>query len=200
MTSTYVVTGAASGIGAATAALLREQGHRVFTIDRATLDGPDHVEADLSTSVGRAAAVDRVPAIDMWRTKRALRERLVVDARRRLLRSRTKRGATKAELGWIDGALDPDVLTIGFARRAASYKRLTLMLRDPDRLPPSLHAQHDLRAVCSGVPEAGKIRQDSLPLARTCTIRHPVISPPAGSPAAMPRRSGRWRSRAICRP
>ena len=39
-----------------------------------------------------------------------------------------------AELGWIDGVLDPDVLTIGFARRVPSYKRLTLMLRDPDRL------------------------------------------------------------------
>jgi starch phosphorylase len=81
-----------------------------------------------------AEAVDRVPAIDMWRTKRALRERLVADARRRMLRSWEKRGAAKAELGWIDSALDPDVLTIGFARRAASYKRLTLMLRDPERL------------------------------------------------------------------
>ncbi|GAA3805789.1 glycosyltransferase family 1 protein [Nocardioides panacisoli] len=81
-----------------------------------------------------AAGVDRVPSVDMWRTKRALRERLVADARRRMLRSWEKRGAAKAELGWIDTALDPDVLTIGFARRAASYKRLTLMLRDPERL------------------------------------------------------------------
>ena len=38
------------------------------------------------------------------------------------------------ELGWIDSVLDPDVLTIGFARRVPSYKRLTLMLRDPERL------------------------------------------------------------------
>ena len=63
MTSTYVVTGAASGIGAATAALLREQGHRVITIDRTALDEPDHVEADLSSSVGRALAVDRVRSL-----------------------------------------------------------------------------------------------------------------------------------------
>lgn len=81
-----------------------------------------------------AAAVDRVPAIDMWRTKFALRERLVTDARRRLQKSWEKRGSSRAELGWIDDALDPGVLTIGFARRAASYKRLTLMLRDPERL------------------------------------------------------------------
>jgi starch phosphorylase len=40
----------------------------------------------------------------------------------------------RAELGWVDAAFDPDVLTIGFARRVPSYKRLTLMLRDPERL------------------------------------------------------------------
>ncbi|HYZ97158.1 MAG TPA: alpha-glucan family phosphorylase, partial [Acidimicrobiales bacterium] len=45
-----------------------------------------------------------------------------------------KRGAAAAELSWIDQALDPDVLTIGFARRVPSYKRLTLMLSDPERL------------------------------------------------------------------
>ncbi|MFP5394445.1 MAG: hypothetical protein ACLGI6_23495, partial [Gammaproteobacteria bacterium] len=38
-----------------------------------------------------------------------------------------------AELGWIDGALDPDVLTIGFARRLATYKRLNLLLQDAER-------------------------------------------------------------------
>ena len=44
------------------------------------------------------------------------------------------RGAPEAELGWIASAFDPNVLTIGFARRVPTYKRLTLMLRDPDRL------------------------------------------------------------------
>ena len=78
------------------------------------------------------AAVDKVPGPDIWAVKRQLRERLVVDARKRLLKSWQQRGVAKAELGWIDSALDPDVLTIGFARRAASYKRLTLMMRDPD--------------------------------------------------------------------
>lgn len=53
MTRTYVVTGAASGIGAATTALLREQGNRVVTVDQRDAD----VVADLSTPDGRAAAV-----------------------------------------------------------------------------------------------------------------------------------------------
>lgn len=56
---TYVVTGAASGIGAATTALLQEQGHRVVGVDRA----PTDVIADLSTPSGRAEAVGQVEAL-----------------------------------------------------------------------------------------------------------------------------------------
>ena len=100
-------------------------------IELATSQGAD-AESDDTESFW--AAVDKVSGAEIWATKRALRERLVVDARKRLARSCEKRGAAKAELGWIETALDPDVLTIGFARRAASYKRLTLMLRDPARL------------------------------------------------------------------
>jgi starch phosphorylase len=69
-----------------------------------------------------------------WAVKRALRQRLVDNARDRLRASWINRGASPAELDWIDGVLDPDVLTIGFARRVPSYKRLTLMLSDPERL------------------------------------------------------------------
>jgi NAD(P)-dependent dehydrogenase (short-subunit alcohol dehydrogenase family) len=53
---TYVVTGAESGIGAATASLLREQGHRVIRVDRS----PSDVTADLSTPEGREDVVRRV--------------------------------------------------------------------------------------------------------------------------------------------
>jgi NAD(P)-dependent dehydrogenase (short-subunit alcohol dehydrogenase family) len=56
---TYVVSGAASGIGSATAAMLRDQGHRVVTVDLRDAD----VVADLSTADGRAAAVSGVQAL-----------------------------------------------------------------------------------------------------------------------------------------
>ena len=71
---------------------------------------------------------------ELWTVKTAMRERLVKNARERLRQSWVKRGASPAELDWIDNALDPNVLTIGFARRVPSYKRLTLMLSDPIRL------------------------------------------------------------------
>lgn len=56
---TYVVTGSASGIGAATAKLLTEKGHRVIGVDRAGAD----VTADLSTRPGRVAAVEQITAL-----------------------------------------------------------------------------------------------------------------------------------------
>ena len=63
-----------------------------------------------------------------------LRARLVAETRRRLRASWRQRGASDAELTWIDDVLDENVLTIGFARRVPSYKRLTLMLNDPAQL------------------------------------------------------------------
>jgi glycogen phosphorylase len=79
----------------------------------------------------RAAAA---PAEAIWRTRNHLRARLVTETRRRLRTSWRQRGASEAELTWIDDVLDTDVLTIGFARRVPSYKRLTLMLNDPEQL------------------------------------------------------------------
>ena len=79
----------------------------------------------------RAAAA---PAEAIWHTRNRLRARLVSETRRRLRTSWRQRGASEAELTWIDDVLDADVLTIGFARRVPSYKRLTLMLNDPEQL------------------------------------------------------------------
>ncbi len=78
--------------------------------------------------------VAALPAELIWATRRALRARLVEQTRTRLRASWRQRGASDAELTWIDDVLDEDTLTIGFARRVPSYKRLTLMLHDAQRL------------------------------------------------------------------
>ncbi len=124
--------------------------------------------------------VDRIPSADLWSTKRDLRARLVQDARGRLRKSCLKRGAAPAELGWIDTALDPDVLTIGFARRAASYKRLTLMLSDPERLKKLLlHPERPIQLVMAGkahpADDGGKkLIQAIVQLADDPEVRHRV--------------------------
>jgi starch phosphorylase len=86
--------------------------------------------SDLGDSQSAAAA----DAEQLWEIRRRLRARLVTETRRRLRDSWQQRGASGAELTWIDDVLDENVLTIGFARRVPSYKRLTLMLNDPQRL------------------------------------------------------------------
>jgi glycogen phosphorylase len=70
----------------------------------------------------------------LWDVRAALRGRLVDEVRRRLRASWLGRGASDAELGWVEDVLDPTVLTVGFARRVPSYKRLTLILSDRERL------------------------------------------------------------------
>ncbi len=77
---------------------------------------------------------DLVDSQRLWTLRGLLRQRLVEMARTAVRTSWLQRGRTEAELGWTDSILDPDVLTIGFARRVSTYKRLTLMLRDADRL------------------------------------------------------------------
>ncbi len=127
------------------------------------------------------AVVDKVPGDQVWATKRVLREKLVHDARKRLRRSWEKRGAATAELAWIDNALDPDVLTIGFARRAASYKRLTLMMRDPERLKSLLlHPERPIQLVIAGkahpADDGGKkLIQDIVRLSDDPEIRHRIV-------------------------
>jgi starch phosphorylase len=79
-------------------------------------------------------AISKVPDDAVWSTRRLLRTRLVAEVRRRVRDSWLQRGASEAGLAWVDGVFDPDVLTIGFARRVPSYKRLTLMLSDRERL------------------------------------------------------------------
>ena len=89
--------------------------------------------ASIDDAVGWEA-IAATPDDQLWAIKRGLRQQLVDMTRSRLRESWLNRGASDAELGWIDSVLDADVLTIGFARRVPSYKRLTLMLRDPERL------------------------------------------------------------------
>ncbi|MCM0621901.1 alpha-glucan family phosphorylase [Nocardioides bruguierae] len=126
-------------------------------------------------------AVEEVPDAELWSVKRAQRERLVSEVRRRLRASWLQRGATPAELGWTEEVLDPDVLTIGFARRAASYKRLTLMMRDPARLTRLLlDPERPVQLVIAGkahpADDGGKrLIQQIVQLSDDPELRHRIV-------------------------
>ncbi|MFN7020307.1 MAG: alpha-glucan family phosphorylase [Phycisphaerales bacterium] len=71
------------------------------------------------------AGVDRIPDNDLWQARQNSRAEFV-----RACEARARAGLT----GGCAATLDPDLLTIGFARRFAGYKRATLLFRDPERL------------------------------------------------------------------
>jgi len=135
-------------------------------------------------TVGGSDRWDTVAEIanqEIWDLRRVLREQLVLEVRSRLHASWRQRGAGTAELGWIDGVLDPDVLTIGFARRVPSYKRLTLMLRDRDRLMDLLlHPERPIQIVVAGkahpADDGGKrLIQELVRFADDPRVRHRIV-------------------------
>ena len=71
---------------------------------------------------------------ELWRAREQGRERLVAFVRARTRQSLLARGVSESDAVWADEVLDPRVLTIGFARRFAAYKRATLLLSQPERL------------------------------------------------------------------
>ena len=95
--------------------------------------------------------VDEIPDEELWRTHERRRERLVAVVRRRLSEQLEKRGAPLSEVERASEVLDPAALTIGFARRFATYKRATLILRDPDRLASILNDKaHPVQIIFAG--------------------------------------------------
>ncbi len=75
-----------------------------------------------------------IPDIDLWRTHGAQKERLGRFTRSRLREQHARHGASPDELRTIDALFDPSALTIGFARRFATYKRAKLVFSDEARL------------------------------------------------------------------
>jgi starch phosphorylase len=140
-----------------------------------------HIGPQISTEARAWEEIDQVPADQLWATRRQLRSDLVSEARVRVRASWIKRGASPAELHWIDDILDPDVLTIGFARRVPTYKRLTLMLRDPDRLKALLlHPTRPIQLVIAGkshpADETGKrLIQQMVRFADDPVVRHRIV-------------------------
>ncbi len=94
--------------------------------------GPQWVDEPLNA--GMWERIRQIPDNELWRAQERLKERLVGFVRRKLARQLHRRGAPAPEIARAEEVLDPEALTLGFARRFATYKRGTLLLRDPERL------------------------------------------------------------------
>ncbi|MFW5798198.1 MAG: alpha-glucan family phosphorylase [Planctomycetota bacterium] len=78
--------------------------------------------------------IEKIPSEELWRTHERRRERLVAFARTRMVKQIRRRGGSQMSIEAAGEALDPEALTIGFARRFATYKRATLLMHDMERL------------------------------------------------------------------
>ncbi len=94
---------------------------------------------------------ENIPTEELWRTHERRRERLVVFTRNRLRDQLVRRGANQTEIDFADAVLDTEALTIGFARRFATYKRASLILQDERRLAKLLNdPERPMQIIFSG--------------------------------------------------
>ncbi|HUT32464.1 MAG TPA: alpha-glucan family phosphorylase [Planctomycetota bacterium] len=107
-----------------------------LSLDMATLLDryldPHWVDRPVDHAVWQRA--ERIPDAELWRTHERRRERLVATVRARLKAQLLGAGASPDDVAGADEVLDPEALTIGFARRFATYKRGKLLFRDRERL------------------------------------------------------------------
>lgn len=94
--------------------------------------GPDWLDIDEQQEL--EALVDRIPDEAFWRAHETMRSVLIRLARQKMAQKLTRHSASSREIMHAKTYLDRDALTIGFARRFATYKRATLLLSDPQRL------------------------------------------------------------------
>ncbi|HEU5207879.1 MAG TPA: alpha-glucan family phosphorylase [Longimicrobiales bacterium] len=90
---------------------------------------------------------NHIPPADLWAARTRQRGRLVNDVRLALAAQVARRGGDPA---WTAGALDPDALTIVFARRFATYKRAVLLLSQEERLQRLLTGNRKVQFVFAG--------------------------------------------------
>ncbi len=94
--------------------------------------------------------VVNIPGEELWRIHERRRGWLVNFARERLVRQLEERGAPPKEIDEAHEVLSPDALTIGFARRFATYKRATLLLSNPDRLTALMCSDRPIQFIFAG--------------------------------------------------
>ncbi|MGZ4172983.1 MAG: alpha-glucan family phosphorylase [Solirubrobacteraceae bacterium] len=94
--------------------------------------------------------LDDVTDEELWAVRRRQRAELIDYLRRRSVNDRLARGDLKDYVGAAARVLDPEALTIGFARRVATYKRLDLLTRDPEWTLALLGGDRPVQAVLAG--------------------------------------------------
>ncbi len=125
--------------------------------------------------------IDEIPDEELWRTHERRRERLVAFTRSRLTKQIIERGGSASELSFAKEVLNVEALTIGFARRFATYKRATLIARDIERLASILsNPDYPVQLIVAGKAhpkddEGKKIIQEIIALSKEPHLRKKIV-------------------------
>lgn len=121
-----------------------------------------------------------IPLEQLWQCRNHGRGCLVTFARERLARELAAGGAAAETVAAARQQFDPKVLTLGFARRFASYKRPNLLLHDPARLLRILTStQHPVQLIMAGKAHPADLEGQALIQQWTTFIRQPEVRPHA---------------------
>ncbi|HEX3875066.1 MAG TPA: alpha-glucan family phosphorylase [Solirubrobacteraceae bacterium] len=137
--------------------------------------------------------VDRIPAGELWAARREQRAELVSYVRGRSPIDRLGRGDSAAYAQAAE-SFDPDALTIGFARRLATYKRLRLLIEEPANLD-LLSGSHPVQLVIAGKAhprddDAKRLLQSLFALKGNAAVGHRVVFSRTTTSTARPAWSG----------
>ncbi len=88
-----------------------------------------------------AKRIDDIYDEEIWRAREMSRSRLIRACREMMVKQHGRRNASRAVMDHASAVLDPEVLTIGFARRFATYKRANLLFTNPDRLETIINSE-----------------------------------------------------------
>ena len=125
--------------------------------------------------------VDRIPDEELWRTHERRRERLVAFARSRLRKQVISRGGSQTEIEKANEVLNPSALTIGFARRFATYKRATLIFKNIERLADIVNnKEHPVQFIFAGKAhpkddEGKRFIQEIVQIAKEDRFRRKIV-------------------------
>jgi starch phosphorylase len=134
-----------------------------------------HFPPDWRNRMGEPEVWQMIHQVDpgeLWETHYALKNQLLAFVRRRLSRQLRRLKASEEEIEEARNALDPDVLTIGFGRRFATYKRPSLILRDLDRLAALVNdPQRPIQIIFSGKAHPADY-EGKLEVQKIANLRH----------------------------
>ncbi len=124
--------------------------------------------------------LSEVPDDVLWRTRQESRMDLVTWSRQRVREQLAARGGTELQLAGAARVLNPEVLTIGFARRFAAYKRGTLLMRNPERLLRIIRSDRPVQVLISGKSHPGdsggkRLIRDIVQFARTHNVEDRIV-------------------------